>query len=88
MKITLFAVRHGNKVYEFREPVEVEVIKRGRMKNICCNFKGLYISDYAESYAKVFKQLGEVVNYYYNLAAQDEKGKEFWLNLITVREIA
>jgi len=25
MKITLFAVRHKNKVYEFREPVSIEV---------------------------------------------------------------
>lgn len=88
MKLTLFAVRHGNKVYEFREPIEVEVIKRGRRKNICCNFKGLYISDHAESYAKAFRQIGEVVDYCYKLAAQDEKGKEFWLNFITIREIA
>lgn len=25
MKLTLFAVRHGDKVYEFREPIEVDI---------------------------------------------------------------
>lgn len=84
MRITLFAVRHGNKVYEFREPIEVEIIKRGRMKNICCNFKGLYISDYAESYAKVFRQLGEIIDYYYTRVKEASEQ----LNLIIVREIA
>ena len=69
---------------EFREPIAVEVIKRGRMKNICYNFKGLYISDYAESYAKVFKQLGEIIDYYYNRVKEASEH----LNIITVREIA
>jgi len=84
MKITLFAVRHGDKVYEFGEPVEVEIVKRGRMKNIHCTCMGLYISDYAESYAKVFRQLGEIIDYYYNRIKEASEH----LNIITVREIA
>lgn len=83
MKITLFAIRHGNRVYEFREPVEVEIVKRGRMKNIHCTCMGLYISDYAESYAKVFRQLGEIIDYYYNHAKEASEQ----LGLITVMEI-
>lgn len=84
MKITLFALRYENKVYEFREPISVEIIKSGRMRNIYCDFAGLYISDYAKSYAKVFRQLGATIDYYYTRIKETSEHTNF----ITVREIA
>ena len=93
MKITLFAIRHGNKVYEFREPVEIKIYKRGWTYNIKCDAVDIYVFDIDTDTA--LKSFANSLNFFwtnyviYN-GRTDSRGiqvKEKLQNLITVREI-
>ena len=96
MKITLFAVRHENKVYEFREPIVIEIIERGRKKIVHCSLGFLYICECATSYTKAIKKIGEAIDFYYKyytdeimapIPRSDKARRKKFLKLITVREI-
>ena len=94
MKITLFAVRHGNKVYEFREPVEVKIYKTFPTYNIKCDEADIYVWSFDMDSA--WKYFAESLHFFwtnyviYN-ERTDDRGiqvKEKLQNLIIVREIA
>lgn len=81
MKITLFAVRHGDKVYEFREPMEIDIYpKFGRGKALVCPRIGFMWG--STTYKQLFKHLGIQIDSAYKAGFYPCIN-----NFITVREI-
>jgi len=94
MKITLFAVRHENKVYEFNEPLVVKIYKRGSDVWLRCDY--FDIIEMSIDYETVIWELESHINFLWDSFAQcHDCGLDFGarqlkqrlLKLITVREI-
>ena len=94
MKLTLFAVRHGNKVYEFREPIEAVLYHKDNLWII--NSKTLESIDFASTKEDVLAYFANSISFLWNSYAMCEasslnKGarelKQKLLKLITAREI-
>jgi len=90
MKLTLFAVRHGNKIYEFREPLEIDIKSRYYLS--CKYFN---IIDAAPTLDELWGSFASWINFiwiHYAICNEPMTHsaidlKEKLLNLITVRKI-
>jgi len=94
MKITLFAVRHENKVYEFREPIGIEISKGNGLW--CLEYQHLECFEFDRSRNELITCFADSVNFLWMTYAICEdskldKGarglKQKLLKLITVREM-